>query len=110
MFGLGACRKALRALRPGPAGDRTRLAAADAALTTRFQAEHESIRVSIERLRPPADDLGSLSPATAMSQIRSVHRLLTQEIGPHEEAEETELYPALNRLLGGSAATATMRR
>ena len=46
----------------------------------------------------------------AMSQIRSVHRLLTQEIGPHEEAEETELYPALNRLLGGSAATATMSR
>ena len=101
---------ALRALHPGPAGGHTRLAATDAALTTRFQAEHESIRVSIERLRAAADDLGSVSPATAMSRIRGVHRLLTQEIGPHEEAEETELYPALNRLLGGSAATATMSR
>jgi len=45
-----------------------------------------------------------------MAQVRRVQRLLAEEIGPHEKAEETELYPALNRLLGGSAATATMSR
>jgi hypothetical protein len=44
-----------------------------------------------------------------MDQVCRVHRLLAQEIGPHEKAEETELYPAMNRLLG-SDATATMSR
>jgi heavy metal translocating P-type ATPase len=99
---------ALRALRPGPA--HVPLAARDAALTRRFQAEHESIRAGIGQLRAAADALGSDPPAAAMAQVRSAYRLLTQEIGPHEKAEETELYPALNRLLGGSAATATMSR
>jgi hypothetical protein len=99
---------ALRALSPGPAG--THLAARDAALTRRFQAEHESIRADISQLRTAADALGSDPPAAALAQVRRVHRLLAQEIGPHEKAEEEELYPALNRLLGGSEATATMSR
>jgi heavy metal translocating P-type ATPase len=99
---------ALRALRPGPVG--THLAARDAALARRFQAEHESIRADIAQLRTAADALGSGPPIAAMAQVLRVHRLLAQEIGPHEKAEEEELYPALNRLLGGSDATATMSR
>ena len=99
---------ALRALRPGEAG--RRLAAPDAALARRFQAEHESIRVSIGQLRTAADALGSAPPAAAMDQVRRAYRLLAEQIGPHEQAEEQELYPALNRLLGGSDATATMSR
>jgi Hemerythrin HHE cation binding domain len=39
-----------------------------------------------------------------------VHRLLVEEIGPHEKAEQEELYPAMDRLLGSSHATATMSR
>ena len=98
---------ALRALRPGRGG--IRLAARDAALTRRFQEEHVSIRADIGQLRAAADALGSGPPAAAMAQVRRVHQLLAQEIGPHEKAEETELYPAMNRLLG-SDATATMSR
>jgi heavy metal translocating P-type ATPase len=98
---------ALRALRPGRAG--IRLAARDAALTRRFQIEHESIRADIGQLRAAADALGSDPPAAAMEQVRRVHQLLAREIGPHEKAEEAELYPAMNRLLG-SDATATMSR
>jgi hypothetical protein len=45
-----------------------------------------------------------------MDQVRQAYQLLTEQIGPHEQAEERELYPALNRLLGGSDATATMSR
>ena len=33
-----------------------------------------------------------------------------QEVGPHEQAEEQELYPALGRVLGSPEATATMSR
>jgi heavy metal translocating P-type ATPase len=98
---------ALRALRP-PA-NHARLAAADAALANRFADEHETIRPAIERLRSAADALDFLPPAEAMAKVRQVHRLLTEQIAPHEAAEEQVLYPALDRALGG-AATATMSR
>ena len=39
-----------------------------------------------------------------------MNELLTGEIGPHERAEEQELYPALDRLFGSSDVTATMSR
>jgi heavy metal translocating P-type ATPase len=99
---------ALRALRPGATG--TRLAAADAALTRRFQGEHETIRAAIEELRVVADTLGLSTPAEAMTRVKDAHRLLVEQIEPHEQAEETELYPALDRLLGGTEPTATMSR
>lgn len=99
---------ALRALRPGAGG--TPLAAQDAALTRRFRNEHEAIRAAIEQLRVVADALGRIAPAEAMLRVRHAHRLLVEQIEPHEQAEETELYPALDRLLGGTAPTATMSR
>jgi heavy metal translocating P-type ATPase len=99
---------ALRVLRP--AASRTRLAAADAALTRRFQAEHETVRAGIGQLRVAADSLGFVPPGDAMARVRDVHRLLVEQIGPHEQAEEDELYPALDRLLGGNEPTATMSR
>ncbi len=98
---------ALRALRPGPAAG---LAPADAALTRRFQDEHEAIRADIEELRGTADCLGFIPAAAAMSRVRRVHRVLVDEVEPHEEAEQRELYPALDRMLGSPDATATMSR
>jgi soluble P-type ATPase len=97
---------ALRALRAG----RHRLPEPDATLTRRFQEEHEAIWASIGEVRAAADALGSASEAAVMTQVRHAHELLTSQIGPHEQAEEDELYPAMNRLLGGSVATATMSR
>ena len=99
---------ALRALRPGAAD--THLAAGDAALTRRFRDEHETIRPGIDQLRAVADALGSVPPAEAMTQVRHAYRLLVEEIEPHERAEEQELYPALDRVLGGIDPTATMSR
>jgi heavy metal translocating P-type ATPase len=100
---------ALRALRPVAAG---RLTAADAAMTQRFRAEHTHIRADIEQLRIAADALTTdpcAAPA-AMAQVRRAYALLTREIWPHENAEETDLYPAVNRLLGGTDPTAAMSR
>ncbi len=101
---------ALRALRP--ASGTQPLTPADAALTRRFRAEHQVIRADIEQLRIAADAL-TTDPAAvpaAMAGVRQVHALLTGEIWPHESAEEADLYPALNRLLGGADPTATMSR
>ena len=99
---------ALRAL--VPAAPRMRLAAADTALTSRFQHEHVTIWADVEQLRAVADALGVLPPAEAMERVRQAHRLLVEEVGPHEKAEQDELYPAMDRLLGGSHATAAMSR
>jgi hypothetical protein len=99
---------ALRALRPGPAAPR--LAPEDAALTSRFRDEHEVIRADIEELRAAADSLGFGAPAAALARAERAYRLLADEIEPHEQAEERELYPALDRVLGSPEATATMSR
>jgi cation transport ATPase len=98
---------ALRALRPGT---RQRLAGADAALTTRFAGEHETIRPAIDQLRAAADSLGVLPAGEAIARARAAYLLLTEQIAPHEAAEEHDLYPALDRILGGHDATATMSR
>jgi hypothetical protein len=42
--------------------------------------------------------------------VRQVNALLTGEIWAHESAEDSDLYPALGRLLGGADPTATMSR
>jgi len=99
---------ALRALRPPRAA--RRMTPADAALTRRFQGEHEVIRADIEELRATADSLGFTTPDEAMARVRHACRLLIDEIGPHEQAEERELYPALDRMLGSPEVTTTMSR
>ncbi|HYA53444.1 MAG TPA: hemerythrin domain-containing protein, partial [Streptosporangiaceae bacterium] len=68
------------------------------------------IWADIEQLRAAADALGALPPSAAMARVAQVYRLLVDEVGPHERAEEDELYPAMDRLLGSHQATATMSR
>jgi len=99
---------ALRALRPPRSA--SRLGPADAALTRRFQGGHETTRADIEEIRSVADSLGYIPPQQAIDRVRHAHELLVTEVVPHEQAEERELYPALDRVLGSPEATATMSR
>ncbi len=99
---------ALRALRGGVIG--VRLNENDSMLTQRFQEEHLAIRRDISRLHEVADSLGSLDPETALNTVKGIQRILVEEVQPHEEAEELELYPALGRFFGGSDPMATMSR
>ena len=96
---------ALRALRP-PAPD-VRVTPAYTALTRRFRTEHQAIRADIDQLRATAD---ALDEPGAMTRVRRAYDMLTGEVWPHEAAEEAELYPSLNRLLGGADPTAPMSR
>jgi len=96
---------ALRAL--VPAAPEVRLTAADGGLTRRFRAEHQAIRADIDQLRTTAE---TLTAPGAMARVRCACELLTSEVWPHEHAEESELYPALNRVLGGVDPTAPMSR
>jgi len=99
---------ALRAL--GSGAEETRLGTDDAVITRRFQEEHLTIRGDIDRLRDVADALDGLEPEAALAQVRDVHRMLVDEVQPHEDAEEQVLYPALGRFFGGSDPMATMSR
>jgi heavy metal translocating P-type ATPase len=96
---------ALRALAPVP--PEVRLTAADTDLTRRFRAEHQTIRADTEQLQAAAQSLGEPG---AMDRVRHVYELLIREVWPHEHAEESSLYPALNRVLGGTDPTAPMSR
>jgi hypothetical protein len=49
-------------------------------------------------------------PASSLVTVRDVQRLLVEQVGPHEAAEQEVLYPALDRLLGGSDPTGPMSR
>ncbi|MBO0729120.1 MAG: heavy metal translocating P-type ATPase, partial [Acidimicrobiaceae bacterium] len=99
---------ALRVLRPR--SSRLQLGEKESLLTRRFQAEHVAIWDAIEKIRAAADGLGGLDPVEAQSRVRDVYRLLVEEVGPHESAEQDVLYPALNRLLGGTDPTGPMSR
>jgi soluble P-type ATPase len=99
---------ALRALRQPSAA--THLPAADTALAQRFRGEHEKIRLAIDQVRAAADALGVASPEAALATARRAYTLLVEVIEPHAAAEQHELYPALNRVLGGTDLTGTMSR
>jgi heavy metal translocating P-type ATPase len=98
---------ALRALQPASVA---RLTPAATALTRRFAGEHQLIRADIEELRATADSLAFTAPEEALDRARQAHRMLVDEVVPHEQAEDRELYPALDRVLGSPEATTTMSR
>ena len=99
---------ALRALRDTTSA--ARLSAQEAALARRFSAEHTTLRPDLARIRDVADRLDANRPVESVAQVRDVHRFLVEELDPHEQAEDHDLYPVLARVLGGKDPTATMSR
>ena len=76
----------------------------------RFASEHDDLRDAIALLRDAADQLAAGTDAAALQTLTRVKTFLTERLLPHEQAEETQLYPALARPLGSGEATATMSR
>ncbi len=100
---------ALRALRGDPATD-VPLTADTENLLNRFSAEHDELREAVGLIRDSADRLVQAADAGALQSVADTYKVLTEQILPHERAEETELYPALAAPLQSSEATATMSR
>ena len=99
---------ALRALRDTTSANRLR--GEEAALARRFSAEHRTLRPDLARIRDVADHLDAGRPAESIARLRDVQRFLVEELDPHEQAEDHDLYPVLARVLGGNDPTATMSR
>ncbi|EXU67153.1 ATPase P [Streptomyces sp. PRh5] len=100
---------ALRALRVDQTV-RPALAPAAEALIHRFAAEHDDLRDVLDAVRAAADRLSADSGPQALATVEETYRLLSEQLLPHEYAEEHQLYPALAPTLGGPEATATMSR
>lgn len=99
---------ALRALRTS--GTEIHLGEQDTILTKRFQSEHAAIRSVLDQIRVVADQLGRVEPDRALVATRALYQSLVDQVAPHETAEQKELYPALERLLGGRDPTGPMTR
>ncbi len=105
---LAVILNALRALR----GDHVvpPLTPDEADMVLRFAAEHDRMRDDLSILRDTALQVAAGQPDIAMATLRGVDDFLRDTLLPHEDAEDTILYPALARPLGSAEATATMSR
>nr|CRL75803.1 heavy metal-translocating P-type ATPase [Mycolicibacterium malmesburyense] len=100
---------ALRALRGDPDVE-VELPVETENMLRQFAAEHDELRDTVDLLRDAADQLVAGTGSTAMEAVMRANTFLVERILPHEQAEESGLYPALARPLGSPEATATMSR
>ena len=100
---------ALRALR-GDHGGAVRLNPQTEEMLQRFAAEHDRMRDELSVLRDAAQQVSAGERRPALVTLRAADRFLQDTLLPHEDAEDSALYPALARPLGSPEATATMSR
>jgi heavy metal translocating P-type ATPase len=98
---------ALRAVLPGAVHSIT-MAPADVATALRLRAEHDAVLPLIEQIRSVADALSRRDDD--LTPVRTLLDRLEGELLPHERADEEQLIPLVDRALGGTDATAAMRR
>ena len=98
---------ALRALRAGRG--EMHLGQSGSAIALQFATAHQRLRPDVALLREAADHL-SVDAERGVETARRAHRLLVEQIGPHEVEEDRLLYPVIASALGGTDPTGTMSR
>ena len=96
---------ALRALRVRSGTRVGSLAHGDA---DRLKAAHIELGPVLEQVRQLADALPRLPRATIAKALAGVNDALARQLVPHEQHDDTEVYPDLARLLGGDDPMAAM--
>ncbi|MCC8401645.1 heavy metal translocating P-type ATPase [Paraburkholderia sp. MMS20-SJTN17] len=96
---------ALRALRVRSTATTGTLARGDA---DRLKAGHVELGPVTEQIRKLADELPRLPRTAIAGALDNVNESLTRELVPHEQRDDTEVYPDLARLLGGEDPMAAM--
>ena len=106
---LAVILNALRALR----GDHTGpppLSRDAEKLVRQFSDEHDRMRDDLSVLRDTAHQVAAGDLDAAVVSLRATDAFLQDTLLPHEDAEDSALYPELARPLGSAEATATMSR
>ena len=97
---------ALRAVLPG-AVHSIAMEPADVAVAQRLKAEHDATLGVVEQIRSVADGLST--EESVLSPVHALMERLTNELLPHERADEELLVPLVARALG-TGATASLTR
>lgn len=79
-------------------------------LLRRFAGEHDRMRDDLSMLRDAAQQVSAGHRDAALATLRAADAFLQDTLLPHEDAEDSALYPALAGPLGSAEATATMSR
>lgn len=106
---LAVILNSLRALRTDRAAT-TPLSHQTEELLRRFAGEHDRMRDDLSILRDTAQQISAGDRDAAVVTLRAADGFLQDTLLPHEDAEDSALYPALARPLGSPEATATMSR
>lgn len=106
---LAVILNSLRALRSDRSA-RTPLNHHTEELVRRFAGEHDRMRDDLSILRDAAQQISAGDRDAALVTLRAADGFLEHTLLPHEDAEDSALYPALARPLGSPEATATMSR
>jgi heavy metal translocating P-type ATPase len=97
---------ALRALTGSVDGRR----GVSAALSAEIANGHRELLSVIDQVRRVADRLDDLPADEARAELDQLRRQLAERLLPHEAADETDLYPAVAKVIGGADPTAPMSR
>ncbi len=106
---LAVILNALRALRTDHDGT-TPLSRDAEDLVRRFAGEHDRMRDDLSILRDAAQQISAGDRPGALGTLQAGDDFLRDTLLPHEDAEDSALYPALAGPLGSPEATATMSR
>ncbi|HEX9856231.1 MAG TPA: heavy metal translocating P-type ATPase [Acidimicrobiia bacterium] len=79
-------------------------------LSARLRSEHEVLRPRLDMLQATADRLDVWSRQEAKAGLQRVAEFLTDEVLPHESADDRDVYPQVAALLGGEDPLASMSR
>ncbi len=105
---VAAILNALRVLRVRiPGRPRVALPATEVA---HLRAEHEVLAGLLTRLRVVADQLATLLPLEAAAALTEVEVLVRERLLRHEREDDAQLYPVIERALGGDDPIAAMHR
>ena len=81
-----------------------------AAQVARLKAEHERLQGLLGRLRSVADQLAALPPAQAGASLAELDAAIRDQLLRHERDDDAQLYPVIERALGGDDPIAAMHR
>lgn len=103
---VAAILNALRVLRiRPPRSARHRL---DHGQAVRLHAEHQQLAPVLNRLGAAITHLPEMAPGERLLELEAIDRSLREQLLPHENTDDREVYPAIAELLGGDDPMATL--
>jgi len=79
-------------------------------ITQPLRDEHAELVPHIAALATAGDAVGAVPVEQLRHLVDESYRFLDEQLIPHAQAEDRALYPAVQKILGSSKATATMSR